>query len=469
MKLLLVLMVLVSGALGAQPYTEVQGEREFSGRMICLPTPGNLSAASAYIPNDTVVPATGQIYFPLGAGQTENQCHDELMAMGIFEYVEPDWVVFLTAVPNDPIYPQQWHHGVLGSEAGWDVHTGDLSVTVAICDTGWEPHQDLSVGWRDNYNATTQLFVSQGGDASAVHYHGNATTGVAAATGNNGLGVTGVGWNLSKRMLRVSEQSTGSASLSVIQHAVRTAAQQGDQCISVSYSGCDNLSNLTTATYARELGSLLFWSGGNDNRGLTLGNRDLDDIIIVGGTDQSDSKASFSAHGEYLDLSGPAVGITTTTIGTGGTYINASGTSFSCPMAAGVAALIFSADPTLTADEVELLLKMGCDDKGVPGIDDTYGHGRLSLQGSLALIGSPAFHTLSIAEVTGTPGVVAQVPVTLQNPEPVHGFSFGVMHDVSVAQFTTLSPGTGLPQPPEYWQGTHYATQGGFTVAAILS
>ncbi|MCS5572203.1 MAG: S8 family serine peptidase, partial [Pseudomonadales bacterium] len=379
--------------------------------------------------------------------------------MGIFQYVEPDWVVFLTAVPNDPIYPQQWHHQMIDSEAGWDIHTGNSSVTVATCDTGWEPHQDL-VGWKDNYNATTQLFVSQGGDASAVHYHGNATTGVAGATGNNGLGVTGVGWNLSKRMLRVSEQSSGSASLSVIQHAVRTAAEQGDQCISVSYSGVQNESNLTTAEYARSLGSLLFWSAGNTNTDMTLRNRDLDDLIVCGGTDQADNKATFSAFGKFVDLTGPAVGIVTTTIGTGGTYVTASGTSFSAPMAAGVAAVVWSADPTLTADEVELILKMGCTDKGDPGADDTYGYGRLSLKGSLDLVGNPTFHRLSLASVTGVVGAVASVPVTLENPEPVHGFSFGVLHDSGIVQLNQVVVGADLP-PPAYWQATNWVSAGG--------
>ena len=467
MRLVLVISALLFCSMLPAQFTEVPGEQEFSGRMVCLPTTGNLAAASAMIPNDTVVPSTGQIYFPLEAGQTENECYAELMALGIFEYVEPDWRVFVTAVPNDPIYGDQWHHQMIESELGWDIATGSSSIIVATCDTGIQAHTDLT-GYLDGYNATTQLFQSQGGDVSAVHYHGTATTGVSGATGNNGIGVTGVGWNLSKRMLRVSENSTGSASLSVIQHAVRAAAEQGDQCISVSYSGVQNESNLTTAEYARSLGSLLFWSAGNTNTDMTLRQRDLDDIIVCGGTDQTDSKAAFSAYGRFVDLTGPAVGIWTTTTGNGSTYSSSSGTSFSAPMAAGVAAVVWSADPTLTADEVELILKMGATDKGAPGADDTFGYGRISLKGSLDLVGSPTFHRLTLGTVLGSVGTTVSVPITLENPEPIHGFSFGVLHDATMVQVNQVPVGADLP-PPEYWSGTNWVSQGGFTIGCVLS
>jgi len=464
----LLLVLLLSSSLGAQPFAEVPGEHEFSGRMICLPTAGNLAAASAMILNDTVVPSTGQIYFPLEAGQTENECYAELMAMGIFEYVEPDWRVFPTAIPNDPIYGDQWHHQMIESELGWDISTGNSSVVIATCDTGIQDHADLA-GYLDGYNATTQLFESQGGDVSAVHYHGTATTGVAGATGNNGIGVTGVAWSISKRMLRVSESATGSSTLGVLQHAARTAAEQGDNCISISYSGVQNESNLTVAQYARSLGSLLFWSAGNTNTNMILRQRDLDNLIVCGGTDQTDNKAAFSAYGRFVDLTGPAVGIWTTTTGaTGSNYSSSSGTSFSAPMAAGVAAVVWSADPTLTADEVELILKMGCTDKGDPGADDTFGYGRLSLKGSLDLVGSPTFHRLSIASVTGVIGTIASVPITLENPEPVHGFSFGVLHDPAVVQMNQVVVGADLPAPA-YWQGTNWVSLGGFTIGCVLS
>ncbi len=106
-------------------------------------------------------------------------------------------------------------------------------------------------------NAVDMLFESQGGQIGPVHSHGTQTTGCAAASGNNGVGVSGVGWNLSHRMLRVSNSTSGGTTLSVLQHAARTSIQNGDRVASVSYSGVDNASNLTTATYIKSIGGLL--------------------------------------------------------------------------------------------------------------------------------------------------------------------------------------------------------------------
>ena len=61
----------------------------------------------------------------------------------------------------------------------------------------------------------------------------------AAANGDNSVGVSGIGWNLSHRMMRVSNQSTGSAAVSTLQHAARTSIEAGDNIASVSYSGAD--------------------------------------------------------------------------------------------------------------------------------------------------------------------------------------------------------------------------------------
>ena len=464
----LFLTALMCSSLTAQ-FSEVSNQREFSGSMICRPTPGNLLAAQAILPNSVTVQSTGQIYFPLQPGDTENSCYAELMGMGIFEYVEPDWTVFLTAIPNDNYYAQQWHHQVIGSEAGWELTTGDPSIVVAICDTGMDFHNDLN-NHLDAYNATTQLFESEGGDTSAIHYHGTATTGVAAATGNNSIGVAGVGWNLSKRMLRVSEVASGSTTLSVLQHAVRVAAEQGDHCISVSYSGVDSVSNLTVAEYARELGSLVFWSAGNDGRRLDLGQRDLDKLIVCGATGSTDVKAGFSAYGPFMDMTAPGTGIWTTSLGNNGnTYGAPSGTSFSAPMIAGVAALIWSLDPTLTPDEIELLLKVGATDKGDIGTDETYGHGRLSLQGSLELVGGPSIHTFTANNVTAPYQGNGLISITIDNPEPIYGFSFGLQHDPAAVTPNLVSVGNDIGTPDYFHYEIHTGSVAGVTVGAVMS
>ncbi len=384
---------------------EVPGVREFSGQLIARPVQqrawlghglseqqaaARVAAARQAMGAQAVrayVWQTDEYIFELPPSKTENEVAGELEASGNFQYVEPNWVVYPVDCPNDPLFANQWHHNAdrMQSCDGWDIHTGDPSVSVGICDTGiLTTHEDLLLHRLEGYNAVDRLWESQGGNIGPVRSHGTLTTGCAAANGDNGVGIAGVGWNLSHRMLRVSNRSDGRAYLADLQHGARTAIENGDRVASVSYSSVDNSSNLTTATYIKSIGGLLVWAAGNDNRNLTFGDREADDIIVVGGTDRNDNKASFSAYGPFVDLAAPAVGVYTTYSASNSAYAGVSGTSFATPLTAGLIALIWSADPTLMPDEVEIILKHGCDDLGSPGLDNTYGYGRINVFNSLS-------------------------------------------------------------------------------------
>lgn len=405
-------------------YTAVPGDREFSGRLIVRPLqPQHWQAAGlseqqieqrreqalvalADYPLVEYIWQTDEYIISLPQGQTENEAANALLTTGQFQYAEPDWIVYPLSCPNDALFNSQWHHVNMDSCAGWNVHTGNPSVSVGICDTGIRTtHQDFQQHRLEGYNAVDRVWESQGGVIGAIHPHGTMTTGCAAANGNNGVGISGVGWNLSHRMLRVSNSTGGGSSLSTLQHAARTAVESGDRVASVSYSGVDVSSNLSTATYIRSIGGLLVWAAGNDGRNLTYGNRDNDDIIVVGATDINDNKASFSAYGQFVDLVAPGVSVFTTDSGSDSDYASVSGTSFSTPLTAGLAALIWSADPSLTPAEVEAILKGGVDDLGSSGVDNTYGYGRINVNGSLGLVGGggnqPPVASLSANPLSG--------------------------------------------------------------------
>lgn len=385
----------------------IPGVREYSGRLIARPIQiddavasgmdaGQAQAAQAdarklvqAYANRSYVWQTDEYLFDVPAGATEALVIAQLMATGTFQYVEPDWIVFPIACPNDDDFGQQWHHASnrLNSCAGWDIETGDPSVAIGICDTGVRTtHSDLLLHRLEGYNAVNQVWESQGGQINDINGHGTMTTGCAAANGNNSNGVSGVGWNLSHRMLRVSNSGSGSSSLSVLQHAARTAAENGDRAASISYSGVDSNSNLTTATYVKSIGGLMVWAAGNESRNLTLSQRDSDDLIVVGGTNRIDRRAYFSNYGRMVDVVAPATNVYTTQSGSNSDYGPASGTSFACPLTAGLIGVIWSADPSLTPDQVETILKNGCDDLGSGGVDDTYGYGRIDVRGSLMLV-----------------------------------------------------------------------------------
>ena len=396
-------------ALAATRYEELPGAREFTGGLIVRPIQaetwaaqkldpvaiaGRRSAALEAIDGYEIleyVPQTDEFIIEVPAGRHENDVVATLEALGLFQYAEPDWLVFPVECPNDPLLGSQWHHDAnrMDSCNGWDLHRGGPQVSVGICDSGvWTTHEDLLANRLEGYNAFDREWEDDGGEIEDVHGHGTLCTGAAVANGNNGVGLVGMGWNLSHRMLRVSNDPHGGAQLSVLQHAARVSIESGDRTTSISFTNCDAASNLTTATYVKSIGGLMFWAAGNDSRYLS-GSRDDDDLIVVGATDQSDAKAGFSAYGSLVDLTAPGVSILTTAWLGDSRYERYDGTSLSCPLAAGLGALIWSAAPGLSPDEVELVLKHGTDDLGSPGPDDTFGHGRIDIAGSLTLIQNP--------------------------------------------------------------------------------
>lgn len=390
----------------AQEFIEVPGEKEFSGVMIARPlqpeeaaSRGLDSFAQRRLTESAARSLAGlrvRNYFPevdeylvdVPAGDDENSLAKRLMATGAFQYVHPDWTVYPIACPNDSLFASQWHHATnrMESCSAWDIEIGSPAIVVAICDTGVRTtHQDLLLNRREGYNVTAALWETQGGSILDVNGHGTNCTGSAAGNGNNSIGVSGVGWNLGHRMMRVTDSSTGSASISNLTTAARVAADAGDRVASVSYSGVDSATVNTTGTYVRSRNALLVWAAGNSNV-LLSGNRN-DDVIVVGASDQSDLKASFSNYGSLVDFVAPGVSIYTSSNTGDGAYAAVSGTSFACPITAGLCGLIWSRNPTLTPVQVESILRSSCEDLGTAGVDDTFGYGRINSY--LAMLATP--------------------------------------------------------------------------------
>jgi subtilisin family serine protease len=98
-------------------------------------------------------------------------------------------------------------------------------------------------------------------------------------------------------------------------------------------------------------------------------------ILSVSATDEYDDLADFSSTGVYVDLAAPGVRIQTTD--RGGDYARVSGTSYSGPLVAGVAALLLALDPSLDAFDVEAILETTAIDRGPVGWDQKFGHGRI--------------------------------------------------------------------------------------------
>lgn len=309
--------------------------------------------------------------------QVPEQAADRVAAAlersGNFTFIEKDFVAqATTTTPNDPSFSSQWHLSTIQAPSAWDLTKGASTVTIGMIDSGVETtHPDLSSKLVPGWNFIT-------GNATIVDNtgHGTATAGTAAAATNNGTGVAGVGWANSIMPLVVVD-STGSASYSTMASAITYAADHGVRVVNMSLAGSSGSSTLQSAVnYAWNKGTIVVASAGNYSTSTPYYPAACDHVVAVSATDSSDAVASFSNYGSWIDLAAPGVSVLTTS--SGGSYDYWSGTSFSAPIVAGVAALVLSEQPSLSASSLVSLLEQNADDLGAPGFDSYYGYGRVN-------------------------------------------------------------------------------------------
>lgn len=309
----------------------------------------------------------------------EKAIAQKLMRSGLVEFAEPDYIVEPAVQPNDPSYSSQWHHNNINSPQAWNVTTGSNNVLVAVCDSGFDTdHPDLAGNLRMDLAYNAQDGSNYVEDFSG---HGTGTAGTIGAIGDNNTGVAGVNWNVDIIPVRIAISDTNSSAyISTMAKCIEYAADNGARVVNLSYGGIRYASIDAAAKYLRERNGLLFMSAGNS------GNEypdypDYTSFVGVGATDSSNKKAYFSDYGNYVDLTAPGVSIRTTY--KGGTYVNYSGTSFSSPVAAGVAALMVAANPGITADEIEAGLFSTAVDIGAAGDDNVFGHGLVDAEAAV--------------------------------------------------------------------------------------
>lgn len=284
------------------------------------------------------------------------------------KFAELDYKVKPDMVSNDPYGGSQWHLPVVRASSAWDLAQG-TGVTVAILDSGvLGTHQDLLSNLVPGWNA-----YDNNTNTADVTGHGTAVAGAAAAAVNNSIGVAGLAGSAKIMPIRVSD-SSGYAYYSTIASAITYAADRGVRVANSSFSGQFKSSSIQSAgNYLKSKGGLLVVSAGN--AGVDENAAATSSMITVSATDSSDVKASWSSYGNMVSVAAPGVGIWTTS--SDGTYRSASGTSFSSPITAGVVALMMSANPRLSASQVEQLLFSTAVDLGTAGKDIYFGHGRV--------------------------------------------------------------------------------------------
>ena len=359
------------------------------------------------------------------------------------EYAEPNYRVRSFAVPSDPSWYRLWGMAKINAPAAWDTSTGSGDVVVAVIDSGIDyNHPDLKGnlwvnvaelngkagvdddgnGVRDDlygYNA-----VTGSGDPFDSEGHGTHVAGTIGAVGNNGVGATGVNWNvriMACKFLSDEESGTTADAIDCL-HYVAEMKRRGVNIVATnnSWGGADYSRALYDAINAQR-DILFIAAAGNDgtNNDTTPSypaNYDLPNVVAVAATTSSDSRASFSQYGRRsVHVGAPGSSIYSTWPGNG--YSTLSGTSMATPHVTGLAALIKAARPTTDWRGIRNLLLAG----GMPVFslaDKTVTGRRIDAFGSLTCLDSRVFSALRFPAPVqpGVPATLSALSINCDLP-----------------------------------------------------
>ena len=331
------------------------------------------------------------------AGESVDAVMSSLRSSGAFEYVERDaWARTAGEKPNDPSYVSQWYLPRIQSAQAWVLSTGAATVPVAVIDSGvFVAHPDLNAKLIPGWN-----FVDGTPDVSDTMGHGSAVSGTLAAATNNGIGIASVNW-ASPVMPLVVVDRDDFAAYSDIAAAIQFAADRGIRVINISLGGPSPSAALQSAVdYAWKKGAVIVAAAMNNSTSQRYYPAACNHVVAVSATDSNDRLSDFSDFGDWITLSAPGTNILSTA--NGGGYAFWSGTSFSSPLVAGVAALCLAVNPALTNEALVTLLKQTADDLGAPGFDPYFGWGRLNAYRAVLAARPPVPSVMHPEEGKGT-------------------------------------------------------------------
>lgn len=332
--------------------------------------------------------------------------------------VTPNRVLSSLRLPSDPQVNSQISLAQIDAHGGWNFEVGtSCRATVVIVDTGIQgTHPDLAAKVVNTAPAVSQYCQADGAVACVATpaptpacNHGTRVAGIAAAATENSAGIAGISWGAQILAVKVFDDGTcnpaggcpqgcttsDAALVRAVDFArgIQNTIQGGKVVINMSV-GCSpgvgacaaacNAGLQASLNLAAAAGIVTTISTGNDGGGVNnpaicAGVVGGSGIIPVGSVNSLNNLSSFSSRGTALAANGvvaPGESVLTTDIGSsysGG----ATGTSFSAPHVAGLAALVLSAQPTMTAAQVQSAIRGGADSIGLAS--SSQGAGRINV------------------------------------------------------------------------------------------
>ena len=338
------------------------------------------------------------------------QATRELTATGKFRAVSPNYRFGLFAtIPNDFYLSidYQWYiddggFADIHLPQAWDIERGDSSITIAIMDTGvdtshpdfagkiWhnpgeipgngldddgngliDDYEGWDFGMGDNDPKPEPTSDPSGID---VGFHGTFCAGIAAAATDNEEGIASAGWNCRIMPLKASQPDSGITS-EAIAGAFDYAVDKEASVISMSFGGPGSLGVpeffQALVDMATESGAVCVAAAGNANSSIRTYPAACDKVLAVAATTSTNERASFSNWGLWVDVAAPGEGMWSTICDnytfsdldqlyyealflwdSFNPYMYGDGTSFACPLTAGVCGLVRARYPNLTPQQV---------------------------------------------------------------------------------------------------------------------
>jgi thermitase len=275
----------------------------------------------------------------LEKGQSLQQVLAAYRADPNVEHVQPNYLYYAQAVPDDTNYSQLWglsspNGNDIDAELAWNQITNCSNVTVAVLDVGVDyTHQDLAINMWDGsaagYPNHGYDFIGESVYNSipdneplpmgAVEDHGTHVAGTIAAIGNNSNGITGVCWQAQIMSVRVLD-SAGTGSTSNIIQGIEFAVDNGAKVINMSlgFQGAFDTAFSNAISYARDNDVVVVVAAGNDGADNDITsfypcNFTQANLVCVAALDQNYSRDSFSNYGSNsVDVGAPGVDIFST-------------------------------------------------------------------------------------------------------------------------------------------------------------
>jgi subtilisin family serine protease len=297
--------------------------------------------------------------------------------------------------------------------------------------------------------------------------------GIAAASGNNGVGIAGINWQCKIMAVKVLG-ADGSGSSTGVTSGILYAANEGADVISMSlgYLGDPLASQAAAIAYAESLGVVVVAAMGNDDVGTEHWPSAYAGVISVGATDSDDQRAdpfcysptSGSNYGAWIDVCAAGDNVWST-YPFGAEYTTLCGTSMATPHVSGLVTLILALRPDWTTDSVLHILQSTAEDEvgrpteDTPGFDIYHGWGRINADRALRPLDT------AFAPVIATPDSIdatEAVPVSFGVSATDSNFTTLVFSGSPLANAILTDNGDGTATfdfTPDYTQAGEYTIE----------